>query len=110
MNELSLVQWLIAVGAVAGALTTVGVFTRKAWRSTSEFFRNAHAAARIINAELQANGGGSLVDKVNRIPGIESRLDAHIEETQTHFQAIELKCDELAKGLHAVSARIKGSG
>lgn len=58
---------LLALGAGAAALTAISVASRKAINSARAFFALQTVAARLINAEMTVNSGGSLLDKVNKI-------------------------------------------
>ena len=73
-SDFSAWQTLIAIGAGATALTAIGIAIRRGWVALSSFVRRVDASSRIINAEMVGNGGGTLLDKVNRIPAIESQV------------------------------------
>jgi len=80
---------IIAAGALIGAITAAIIFVRRAWGAVVDVVQMQLAAGRIINAELVTNGGGTLLDKVNRIPAIETTIRLNIERNEA--QAVRLE-------------------
>lgn len=83
-------ETLIVAGAVAGALVAIGIALRKAFISARNFFALQTAAARLVNAEMTVNDGGSLLDKVNRIA-------TNHATAQKHWEALDVAITETRK-------------
>lgn len=90
-------QAVIVTGGVAGALTACWILARRAYRAVREAISMQVAAGRIINAELTRNGGGSLLDKVNRIEG-------NHQQAQRHWEALEESQRTIVKRLEKIEA------
>jgi hypothetical protein len=84
-----IVDYPVAVAAVISAVVAIFVGLRKIYRGCAEVFRVQASASKIINAELTPNGGGSLLDKVARIPQIEERLLQNHIQAEDHWTTLE---------------------
>src|SRR5512139_2511288 len=107
-------EWAIALGAAAtivsatiGATWWVGRAIRRLWRWGTYLARRLEALADLAEAELTANGGGSMLDKVNRIPALDRRLDEHIVDTGTNFKAVQMQIVDLSNTVASMDARLK---
>jgi hypothetical protein len=88
---------IIVTAAVISGITGIGLFLRRVWRSWQRFRvrlrqlgTRIDAGMDIVEAQLTVNGGGSLLDKVNKIQGNhdEAKRDAAaLTETLTTLSA-----------------------
>lgn len=90
---------LLVIGAGAGALTAISVLSRKAVNSARAFFALQTVAARLINAEMTTNSGGSLLDKVNKI----APNHAAAEE---HWTELGVKQEEIKKAVQVTATAL----
>ena len=70
---------IVGASVLIGAVVGIGAGGRKCWRAISEVVKLQNVAARLIAAEMTTNGGGSLLDKVNRIAANHASSEAHYE-------------------------------
>src|SRR6185312_14720558 len=66
--------------------------------------------SRLIQAQLNPNGGGSLVDKVNRILPNQEEARANHQEAQRHWEALEFGQTALSKEISALKVKLEEFG
>lgn len=98
---------LLALGAGAAALTAISVASRKAINSARAFFALQTAAARLINAEMTPNGGGSLLDKVNKIAPNHASAEKHWTELGEKQEQIKRAVTKTATALDVRLSRVE---
>lgn len=54
---------------------------------------------QLLEAQLTPNGGGSLVDKVNKIPHLQTTIDRNHEEAMTQWKTLHLADEEISRQL-----------
>lgn len=84
---------IIAFAAVVAAV--VGLH-RKLVRP---FMVKVEAMAAVVEAQLTANGGGNLVDKVSRIPVIETLVRDNHKVAEQHWTDLENRVEIVEKRL-----------
>lgn len=84
------------VGGVA-FFVAIAVFYR---RFIAPSLRRLEAMSVIISAQMTANGGGSLVDKVARIPHIEQAVENNHQSAEQHWR-------HLAEGIEKLTKRVE---
>jgi len=90
----------LLVGGVGAGLTGTALVARQVRKALS----TASRIAQLLEAQLQPNGGGSLVDKVNKI-------QPNHEAAETHWKALEVNQTamkrEMADGFRAINRRLE---
>ena len=83
-------NWAVWLAAVVAGLGALGWLGKKTWvgiRWLRRFARKADALLDIADYELNPNGGGSIKDRIARIPGLEQGLDEHLEQSRQRDEA-----------------------
>lgn len=81
-----IVDWLQVAGLVAGALTTIGIFSYSVYIYILTPVVNViQSAAAIIERELTPNGGGSMFDRLNRM---EANMNLHIQQSEVDSEKL----------------------
>lgn len=78
---------------------SVALFHKK---FVSPKLRKVEAMSELVTAQMTANGGGNLIDKVNRIPYIEEKVDENHRIAQEHWNLLENKIESVEKKLPIV--------
>lgn len=93
--------WIIFGASLGTVIVSGAVIGRWCWvRWFRPLIETLTAAADLIQAQLNPNGGGSLMDKVNRIA-------PNHAEAQHHWTTIEKRLDEGDKRFATLEAAIK---
>lgn len=86
---------ILVAGAVATALGAMLMFAVRAYRGVRDFMVSANAASKLINAELTRNGGGSLLDKVNKIEPYHIEAKRRLDAIEEGHKAIVRRLDKI---------------
>ena len=95
-------EMLLAAGAAAVAIYSVARLGKRLYLITREFFTLQAVAARLISAEMQPNGGSTLLDKVNKIAG-------NHQEAERHWTALQENQVEVATKLETSYEELRGA-
>lgn len=69
-------------------------------RYIAPFISKIAAMSDLVTAQMVENGGGSLIDKVNRIAHVEKAVEDNHIAAETHWKGIE-------KNMEAIDSRVK---
>lgn len=89
-----IIQVLAVVGAVAGALMTIGMMLRKAWRAFRQWLRVVNGVHALVRRELEHNGGHSMRDRVERI-------DDDLDRLREWGEDVDHRLDQIADAVGA---------
>ena len=98
----STIVTLTALTAIGAALTWIARRIRKAIRRAQHLGRRLDAVADIADAQLTINGGGSMLDKVNKIEANHLVAEKHwkaLEEAQSDILTASQQHAETLVGL-----------
>ncbi len=91
-------DWYVATGGMLLGLSAVG----GAWKA----LRVLSSIQKLIDAQLKTNGGGSLVDKANRIPSLTAIVQSNHSEALHHWKTLEAQSEDTSRSISEIKREL----